>query len=138
MSSPAQTKFITINGIQKRNPQYVSPNGRGSAPPTTTVAHPDQALTIVSSMSDFQQPQQGVIGNGPPGGPAFVPSEAMTSALEIIREPDYTEGIPMSDAVRSQLPAGDEILAVVSKQFEKYETLIGMVRRGTLARGNTR
>jgi hypothetical protein len=81
MSSPPK-KYIKINGVMKLNPEFKTyQEAQSGGAPATTVARPDVALPVVSSMDDYAQFNENLGMDTPL-------SESTDAAIEMMQEPE--------------------------------------------------
>ena len=87
-SSQPPKKYVKINGVMKLNPDYKAwqeaqarATGGPTAAPATTVARPDAALPVVSSMEDYARLNEDL-------GTETPLAEATSAAIEMMQEPE--------------------------------------------------
>ena len=76
----APKKYIKVGGVMKLNPEFARYQSGGSAPPTS-VARPDVALPVVSTMDDYARFNQDLNMEIPM-------AEATSAAIEHFQEPE--------------------------------------------------
>ena len=79
----APKKYVKINGVMKLNPEYkkYQEAQSGGTVPATTVARPDVALPVVSSMDDYAQLQSDM-------GTEVPMAESTTATIEMMQDPE--------------------------------------------------
>ncbi|RUR05285.1 hypothetical protein [Legionella sp. km772] len=113
MSEP---KYITINGVMKKKPNYVPPGGT-EIPHATPVNASNAPLAVVSSMADIDHVQETL-------GPPLPLSASTANTIEMLQD-DY-----MLQKYKSRTPLdGGELLDQVGERFAKYEVPLGMLNK---------
>lgn len=110
----SEQKYITVNGVMKKNPKYVSDEIQK---PTTT----SDTLAVVSSpddiiiASDIQAQNTGVV----------VPMASSTSdTFEMMQDAE------MLEKYKSRVPLdGGDLLDKIGHKFARYETPLGMINK---------
>ena len=79
----APKKYVKINGVMKLNPEYkkYQEAQSGGTVPATTVARPDVALPVVSSMEDYAQLQSDM-------GTEVPMAESTSATIEMMQDPE--------------------------------------------------
>lgn len=114
-----EKKYITINGVMKKNPAYVDPNNP-SIPVATAISAPNVPLAIVSSLNDTEIAQEVQASQG-----ITVPTAPSTNdTIDMLQDDE------MLANYKSRIPLeGGEIIEKLGKLFEKYETPLGMINK---------
>lgn len=83
MSGAPPKKYIKVGGVMKLNPDYKrwQEAQSGGTVPATTVARPDVALPVVSSMDDYAQFNEDMGVDTPL-------SESTNATIEMMQEPE--------------------------------------------------
>ena len=113
MSPPK--KYIKINGVMKMNPEYKrwKESQSGGGAPATTVARPDVALPVVSSMEDHEKLNSDL-------GAEVPLSESTNATIEMMQEPEISLEAGMQPDVMVDALGG--VLA-------KYEVPMGLMNK---------
>ena len=79
----APKKYIKVGGVMKLNPEYkkYQEAQSGGTVPATTVARPDAALPVVSSMDDYMQFNEDM-------GTEVPMAESTSATIEMMQEPE--------------------------------------------------
>ncbi|GKZ00149.1 hypothetical protein MPSEU_000968200 [Mayamaea pseudoterrestris] len=114
MSGTPPKKYIKINGVMKLNPEFkMYQEQQSGGAPATTVARPDVALPVVSSMDDYAQMNDN-FGTDTPL------SESTNAAIELVQEPEICVAAGMTAETMV-----DELGSVLGK----YEVPIGLMNK---------
>lgn len=109
----SEKKYITVNGVMKKNPKYVDPSNKGSTPSTALaiVSSPEEVMTA----SAIQSERTGI---------AVPMAESASSTVDMLQEPD------MLAQYKSQSPIdGGDILEELGRRFAQYEVPFGMINK---------
>jgi hypothetical protein len=74
-------KYIKVGGVMKLNPEFKKYQESQSGAPATSVARPDVALPVVSSMEDYARFNEDLGTNTPL-------SESTSATIEMMQEPE--------------------------------------------------
>lgn len=78
----APKKYIKVGGVMKLNPEYKKyQEAQSGGAPATTVARPDVALPVVSSMDDYAQFNEDMGTDTPL-------AESTNATIEMMQEPE--------------------------------------------------
>ncbi|GKY92134.1 hypothetical protein MPSEU_000184800 [Mayamaea pseudoterrestris] len=112
--SSAPKKYIKVGGVMKLNPEYKRfQDAQAGGVPSTTVARPDAALPVVSSMDDYAQFNSDL-------GMETPLSESTNATIEMMQEPEISLAAGMTADTMV-----DELGAVLGK----YEVPIGLMNK---------
>jgi hypothetical protein len=121
----APKKYTKVNGVMKLNPEYKrwteaqnqTPGGGDVYVPTTSVAHPDKALPIVSSMEDHEQLNEVSTTSG---GQEIPLSESTNATIEMMQEPEISLEAGMTP---------DTMVDELGSIMNKYEVPMGLMNK---------
>lgn len=113
----SEKKFITVNGVLQRNPNW-RPDAGQTPEPKSTVADPKKALAIVTSPEDAIEATQ-VLSNATKQTLLTPPATAAT--IDIIQDDEITKKLNVTD--------GSLLLDALSKIFAQYEIPIGLLNK---------
>ncbi len=125
---PVEAKYITVNGVMKKNPKYVALGVTPSAPPLTVataeaiaVNTSNAPLAVVSSVEDVMEAS----GIQAQHARISVPmADSSASTIEMLQDED------MLTKYKSRCTLdGGELLDKIGEIFAKYETPLGMVNK---------
>jgi len=111
-------KYITINGVTKLNPAYAKFN---PSEKQTTVANPEQALTIVSTMDDYIQASE---AHKVATGKEMKLSESTVASIEMLQDPEHLGKFKAPTTLD-----GGVLLDKLTNIFAQYEIPLGMVNK---------
>jgi hypothetical protein len=125
---PAPKKYVKVNGVMKLNPEYKRWTESQGGVPTTTVAYPDKALPIVSSMQDHEKLNEaytstggGRYGGGASGGQGEIPlAESTNATIEMMQEPEICLKAGMTP---------DTMVDGLGSIMNKYEVPMGLMNK---------
>uniref|UniRef100_A0A7S1UXM7 VWFA domain-containing protein n=1 Tax=Grammatophora oceanica TaxID=210454 RepID=A0A7S1UXM7_9STRA len=111
----APKKYVKVNGVMKLNPEYKrwKEAQSGGTVPATTVARPDQALPVVSSMEDHEKLNEGV-------GQDVPLAESTNATIEMMQEPEISLEAGMQP---------DEMVDKLGAILNKYEVPMGLMNK---------
>ena len=110
----APKKYVKINGVMKLNPEYKRwKDAQSGGTPATTVAEPDIALPVVSSMDDHMKLNEDI-------GQEIPLAESTNATIEMMQEPEISleAGMQPDDMV-------DKLGAILGK----YEVPMGLMNK---------
>ena len=123
----AEPKYITVNGVLKKNPDYVVNNAATSSASAAPVAHAVPAnlstapLAVVSSVSDVMDASE--IKQRDTGLPVPL-AESTEAAVEMMQDDDilskYKSSVPLD---------GGTLLDELGEVFAQHEVPLGMVNK---------
>ncbi|GKY92147.1 hypothetical protein MPSEU_000186000 [Mayamaea pseudoterrestris] len=110
----APKKYIKVGGVMKLNPEYKKyQESQSGGQAATTVARPDIALPVVSTMEDYAQFNQDLGTNTPL-------SESTSATIEMLQDPEVCMSAGMS---------ADTIIDQLGSVLGKYEVPIGLMNK---------
>jgi hypothetical protein len=113
----APKKYVKKNGVMGLNPEYKRWTESQAAVPTTSVAYPDKALPIVSSMEDHAQINETATGHGDQEIPF---AESTNATIEMMQEPEISLEAGMTP---------DTMVDGLGAIFNKYEVPMGLMNK---------
>lgn len=117
----AESKYITVNGVMKKNPNYVSPTATPAASVAAPVSISNAPLAIVSSLDDVMEASAIQEKNNGFSVPMAV---STSETVEMLQEEDILK------QYKSNLPVeGAAVLEKIGELFAKYETPLGMINK---------
>lgn len=117
----AELKYITVNGILKKNPNYTPTIATPSAPVVAPVNNSNAQLAIVSSLEDVMDAsavQEKNNGFSVPMAVSTSETVAMLQNEDILRQ--FKSNLPID---------GGAVLEKLGEIFAKYETPLGMITK---------
>lgn len=117
----AELKYITVNGVMKKNPNYVPTTATPSASSVVLANNSNAPLAIVSSLDDLRDAS--VVQKENNG--FSVPMAVSTfETVDMLKDDDILQ------QYKSNLPIdGGAILDKLGEIFAKYETPLGMINK---------
>jgi hypothetical protein len=113
----APKKYVKINGVMKLNPEYKKWTASQKGVPTTTVANPEKALPIVSSMEDHEMLNESATQHG---GKEIPLSESTNATIEMMQEPEICLEAGMTP---------DTMVDELGSIMNKYEVPMGLMNK---------
>lgn len=111
-------KFIFVNGVLKKNPDYKNTQG---ATETIKVPGSENALTVVSSTQDIED---ATAAQKQATGQEMQIATATSASIEIMQEADYVKQFATKETLD-----GGELFEGLSNIFSKYEVPIGLINK---------
>lgn len=124
-------KYITVNGVLRKNPDYQDPNQPQASVKKTSslpVAHPtayadpNVALAVVCSPEDMITASEVQMDNN------YLPI-AQSLSTEVAIDMIQNDSEFLNKYVTAEAVEGSAILDQIGREFAKYETPIGMINR---------
>jgi hypothetical protein len=117
---PNEPKYITVNGVMKKNPKYVAENTR-SAVSASTSDTTNLPLAVVSSPSDIEIAQQIQEHFNKYSVPMASSTE---SSMDLLQDQEMLQKFQYSTP-----PSNDSILDKLGEIFSKYDTPFGLINK---------
>jgi len=127
----APPKYVKINGIMKLNPEYKIFIESSTKQPATSVAAPQLALPVVSTMEDHEKMSQASVAAG---GKEIALSESTNATIEMMQDPEICAKVGLSsDAMvdglgtvltKYEIPMGLANKLMVLSEFDQLEFII--------------
>lgn len=120
MPASTEPKYVFIDGVMQLNPKYV-PDAKAGEPVKTTVADPQNAIAITSTMSDIAQAGEAKKAAG--AGPLQT-SKATEASITIMQDSYYLDKFGTPDQINP-----GELVDGITRYFAQYEVPLGLVNK---------
>ena len=115
----APPKYVKINGIMKKNPEYEAWQRRqGATSSVGVIPNTDKQLAVVSNMDDYETFNKAVVVYGEKNERPM--AESTSATIEMMQDPDMAERVGLKS---------DEWLDRLGEIFARYEVPIGLMNK---------